>query len=298
MTPWSRSTCSPRQDGSRSPTTTTPVSAPTPSRSSRCRTATSRRRRTRSSGSRPTCPSDLRLTDQEPRTTMLTIDGVSRRFGGVYANQDVTLDVAEGELRGIIGPNGAGKSTLFNLIAGHIRPEQRDDQPRGPEDRSAAGARTGASGHRHRVPGRPGLPRHEPAGERHGGRALPHARRRRGGGAASAVAAPRGARDQVDAPRSALERVGLARLGHRGRPRVSRSASNGGSRWPARWRASPRCCCWTSRPPACAPHERQELAGLIERAAARRHHDPAGRARRRPGDLARRHGSPSSTSAG
>jgi branched-chain amino acid transport system ATP-binding protein len=54
---------------------------------------------------------------------MLTIDRVSRRFGGVYANQDITLEVAEGELRGIIGPNGAGKSTLFNLIAGHIRPE-------------------------------------------------------------------------------------------------------------------------------------------------------------------------------
>jgi branched-chain amino acid transport system ATP-binding protein len=41
----------------------------------------------------------------------------------VYANQDVSLRVAEGELRGIIGPNGAGKSTLFNLIAGHARPD-------------------------------------------------------------------------------------------------------------------------------------------------------------------------------
>jgi branched-chain amino acid transport system ATP-binding protein len=54
---------------------------------------------------------------------MLTIDRVSCRFGGVYANQEVTLEVAEGELRGIIGPNGAGKSTLFNLIAGHLRSE-------------------------------------------------------------------------------------------------------------------------------------------------------------------------------
>jgi branched-chain amino acid transport system ATP-binding protein len=54
---------------------------------------------------------------------MLTIDRVSRSFGGVYAAQDVTLEVAEGELRGIIGPNGAGKSTLFNLIAGHLRPD-------------------------------------------------------------------------------------------------------------------------------------------------------------------------------
>ncbi|GHH78886.1 ABC transporter ATP-binding protein [Promicromonospora soli] len=54
---------------------------------------------------------------------MLTIDRVSRSFGGVYANRDVTLTVAEGEVRGIIGPNGAGKSTLFNLVAGHIRAE-------------------------------------------------------------------------------------------------------------------------------------------------------------------------------
>ncbi len=54
---------------------------------------------------------------------MLTVDRVSRRFGGVYANREVTLEVADGELRGVIGPNGAGKSTLFNLVAGHLRPE-------------------------------------------------------------------------------------------------------------------------------------------------------------------------------
>ncbi|MET8139018.1 ABC transporter ATP-binding protein [Sphaerisporangium sp. NPDC005288] len=51
---------------------------------------------------------------------MLTVDGVSRSFGGVYAVRDVSLDIAEGEVRGIIGPNGAGKSTLFNLITGHL----------------------------------------------------------------------------------------------------------------------------------------------------------------------------------
>ncbi|MFC5745558.1 ABC transporter ATP-binding protein [Actinomadura rugatobispora] len=55
---------------------------------------------------------------------MLRIEGVSRHFGGVYAVRDVDLAVGEGELRGIIGPNGAGKSTLFNLIAGHLRPDE------------------------------------------------------------------------------------------------------------------------------------------------------------------------------
>jgi len=52
----------------------------------------------------------------------LSLQGVGRRFGGVEAVRDVTLDIAYGERRVILGPNGAGKSTLFNLIAGEFRP--------------------------------------------------------------------------------------------------------------------------------------------------------------------------------
>ncbi len=51
---------------------------------------------------------------------MLDVADVSRSFGGVYAVQNVSLSVAEGEVRAIIGPNGAGKSTLFNLVGGHL----------------------------------------------------------------------------------------------------------------------------------------------------------------------------------
>ncbi|WP_285693649.1 ABC transporter ATP-binding protein [Actinomadura sp. NBRC 104412] len=57
-------------------------------------------------------------------TGLLRIEGVSKHFGGVYAVRDVDLTVEERELRGVIGPNGAGKSTLFNLIAGHLRPDE------------------------------------------------------------------------------------------------------------------------------------------------------------------------------
>jgi branched-chain amino acid transport system ATP-binding protein len=49
---------------------------------------------------------------------LLDVKGVTKRYGGLTANADITFDVNEGEIVGIIGPNGAGKSTLFDLITG------------------------------------------------------------------------------------------------------------------------------------------------------------------------------------
>ena len=48
---------------------------------------------------------------------MLIIDNVTKRFGGLLANQNVSFSIDEGEIIGLIGPNGAGKSTLFNCIS-------------------------------------------------------------------------------------------------------------------------------------------------------------------------------------
>lgn len=52
-----------------------------------------------------------------------TID-VTKRFGGVVANDHITLDVKEGEILGIIGPNGSGKSTLFDVITGFHKADE------------------------------------------------------------------------------------------------------------------------------------------------------------------------------
>ena len=49
---------------------------------------------------------------------LLEVTNVSKRFGGLTANEDVTFTVEAGQIVGLIGPNGAGKSTVFNLIAG------------------------------------------------------------------------------------------------------------------------------------------------------------------------------------
>jgi branched-chain amino acid transport system ATP-binding protein len=56
--------------------------------------------------------------------SLLSVAGVSKRFGGVVANRGVSFDVAPGELVGIIGPNGAGKSTLFEIITGFYHPDE------------------------------------------------------------------------------------------------------------------------------------------------------------------------------
>lgn len=54
---------------------------------------------------------------------LLDVRGITKRFGGLTAVDDVTFDVTSGEIVGIIGPNGAGKTTLFNCIMGVYRPD-------------------------------------------------------------------------------------------------------------------------------------------------------------------------------
>jgi branched-chain amino acid transport system ATP-binding protein len=55
---------------------------------------------------------------------VLKLEGVTKRFGGLTAVREVSLEVREGDLLGIIGPNGAGKTTLFHMISGYYRPDE------------------------------------------------------------------------------------------------------------------------------------------------------------------------------
>lgn len=59
----------------------------------------------------------------DSRDVILSVQGVSKSFGGVHAVIGVGFDLYQGELLGIIGPNGSGKTTLVNLITGYLKPD-------------------------------------------------------------------------------------------------------------------------------------------------------------------------------
>ncbi|WP_134684963.1 ABC transporter ATP-binding protein [Brevibacillus migulae] len=57
---------------------------------------------------------------------ILEANGLTKRFGGLVANQDVTVKIEKGTITAVIGPNGAGKTTFFNMITGFYVPDEGD----------------------------------------------------------------------------------------------------------------------------------------------------------------------------
>ena len=57
------------------------------------------------------------------KSPILSIDSVTKRFGGLFAVNDLSLDIREGETLGLMGPNGAGKTTLISVISGKYKPD-------------------------------------------------------------------------------------------------------------------------------------------------------------------------------
>jgi branched-chain amino acid transport system ATP-binding protein len=61
--------------------------------------------------------------DEESDTPVLETRGLAKSYGGITANDDVSIALTEGRIVGLIGPNGCGKTTLFDLITGYTEPD-------------------------------------------------------------------------------------------------------------------------------------------------------------------------------
>src|SRR5262245_66563640 len=77
---------------------------------------------------------------------MIELRGISKSFGNVHANRDISLVVRAGSIHGIVGENGAGKSTLMGILYGYYQPDRGEILVRGrptvirsPQDALAAG---------------------------------------------------------------------------------------------------------------------------------------------------------------
>jgi ABC-type branched-subunit amino acid transport system ATPase component len=137
---------------------------------------------------------------------LLEVLGLTRRFGGLVAVDDMSLALAPGEILGLLGPNGSGKSTVLNLISGALPPDRGSIRLRGHEIGNTAPAS-------HRADGRGA---HLPTRARAGLAELPL----RTYWPASPLAAPRrGAMPQNNAPTNCWRASGL-----RGVPRRPRAS--------------------------------------------------------------------------
>ena len=149
------------------------------------------------------------------------IDGLTKRFGGVVASDDIALDVPPGELHAIIGPNGAGKTTLIGQLTGEIAPDAGRIRFAGQRHHRAAGLSAQRARARALVPDHLAVPRL-------------HRARQRGARRAGAR------RPLVPLLARRAQRDGAARAGARGaRARRPRRACRRGRRQPQPRRASP-----------------------------------------------------------
>src|SRR5690606_6183784 len=81
----------------------------------------------------PVGPRQGRGAPLEAGMTLLSVNGITKRYGGLTAVDDVSFDILAGELVGLIGPNGSGKTTLLNILSGLARADSGeillDDTP-------------------------------------------------------------------------------------------------------------------------------------------------------------------------
>ena len=125
--------------------------------------------------------------------SLLSLQTVTKIFGGLTAVNEVSFDVEQGSIVGLIGPNGAGKTTVFNLITGNYVPDGGDIRFAGQSIKGMQTAYHRGPRHCPDVPVHPPVPHAAAGGERPCGPPLPDAQRDHRLHVPHPGAAPRGA---------------------------------------------------------------------------------------------------------
>lgn len=90
--------------------------------------------------------SPTRRVHPDPGETVVRLEGLGKDYGGVYAAQDIDMEITGGEVVGLIGPNGAGKTTLVNMISGLSKPTSGAVEVLGVQPSKAAVHKVAAAG--------------------------------------------------------------------------------------------------------------------------------------------------------
>ena len=88
---------------------------------------------------------------------VLSARGLVKRFGGITATSNVTLDLRKGARHALIGPNGAGKTTLVNLLTGVLEPTEGQHPAGGPRHHPSGAAPARAPRHGPHLPDQPAV---------------------------------------------------------------------------------------------------------------------------------------------
>ena len=181
---------------------------------------------------------------------LLEVTGLTKRFGGLVAVNNVSFSVREKEILSVIGPNGAGKSTLFKLISSFLRPTSGEVRFRGERISGPGAAYRRPQGRRAHLPGDDDLQGHERARQCH--HRPPSALQGEPCSASSSAPAPAKADEAGVRPLGRRDpRLPRPRLASPTRsPATCRMAICARSASPSASRPTRRCCCSTSLSPA------------------------------------------------
>ena len=187
------------------------------------------------------------MSDVSTNGNVLEATGVTKRFGGLVAVNDVDFVVPHKSIVAIIGPNGAGKTTFFNCMTGLYKPTTGRSCSTGADITAKAPHIVTQAGHRAHVPEHQAVQDDDGARERAWSGATARMKARITGSIFHTPFVRREERETEEHARELLKRRRhpAPPPGPRGQP--ARTATSAGSRSRVRWPRTRSCCCSTSR---------------------------------------------------